>query len=797
MMARTETERGTKPPSDGTPNCGAGLSANDLELEGRPTASPVLTRVDPLSDWFTPFKFTILLGLLLLATFPGILFGQQSFFFRDYGVLSYPTIFYARESFWRGELPLWNPLSHCGVPLLAQWGAMVLYPFSIIYLLFPLPWSLGVFCVAHLLLGGCGMYTLATRWTENRFAGAFAGVAFVFNGVVFSSLAWPNYMVALGWMPWVVMATQGAWKTGGRRVIVAAVVGAMQMLSGVPEVILLTWGFLGLLVLVNIAQAPGARVRPALRFSAVVVLIAGLTAAQLLPFFELMAYSHRHSSYGTASWSMPAWGWANLLLPLFRCVRTPHGVFYQPGHVFLITYYLGIAVIVLAAIAIVKSRSPRVWVLGGCALFGLTISLGDSGYLYPFLKKMFPVVGFARYPIKSIYLTLFAMPLLAAFAIARLRTTDDERSHRRAVLGFSLVVSILIAVLLWIAWQFPFQNQRLPATTLNAGLRWVFLALAAGVLMALRKGPQHWQPLLGCVLLASVWLDAKTLAPLPHPTISAQNFAPGLPPMKSPPKLGQGRALITDWAEDRLYTSGVGNFQDDFLGKRLGLWCNLHLLEGIPKVEGASTLLVREQAEVQGLFYRNPDTDHPSLADFLGVTHINAPEQVTEWVTRSTALPLITAGQKPVFVPGTNALRLLTATNFDPRAVVYLPSASQSQVSVATATEAKIKDVNFASHRVSFHIEAPQACIATIAQTFYPAWRAFIDNRPVSILKGNHAFQSIEVPAGKHRVRLVYVDEKFRVGAMVSLATLCLCAILYWILRRGRVADDRNSGFRS
>ena len=170
----------------------------------------------PLPSGPGPKGFGLGLALLLAAVFPGVVAGTASFFLRDYGVLGYPFIHYAHASFWRGELPLWNPLSNCGAPFLAQWGTMVLYPFSLFYLILPLPWSLGVFCLAHLWLGGMGMHALAARWTGNRWGAALAGIAFVFNGVTLSCLSWPNYTVALGWMPWLVLFMEKAWREGGR-----------------------------------------------------------------------------------------------------------------------------------------------------------------------------------------------------------------------------------------------------------------------------------------------------------------------------------------------------------------------------------------------------------------------------------------------------------------------------------------------------------------------------------------------------------------------------------------------------
>jgi hypothetical protein len=197
-------------------------------------------RVAGLDAWLTPGRFALALAALIVAAFPDVLLGVRSFYYRDFGLFGYPLAFYHRESFWRGELPLWNPLSNCGLPFLAQWNTMVLYPGTLIYLLGPLPWSVSAFCLGHQWLAGLGMYFLARRWTGSGWAAAAAGVVYAFSGLTVSSLMWPNNIAALGWMPWVVHAVLRAWQEGGRQAMVAAWVGALQMLCGAPEIVLLT-----------------------------------------------------------------------------------------------------------------------------------------------------------------------------------------------------------------------------------------------------------------------------------------------------------------------------------------------------------------------------------------------------------------------------------------------------------------------------------------------------------------------------------------------------------------------------
>src|ERR1039458_7485106 len=196
---------------------------------------------NPCDKFFTPWRFALLLALLILATFPQVLLGLETFVIRDYGFFAYPLAHFQHECFWHGELPLWDPYNNCGVPFLAQWNTMPLYPPSLIYLLLPLQWSLGFFCLLHLWFAGFGMFFLARRWTGNSFAAAFAGVAFAFNGLTLNLLMWPSHIATLSWMPWVVLAVELAWREGGQKIILAAFIGALQMLAGGPETILFTW----------------------------------------------------------------------------------------------------------------------------------------------------------------------------------------------------------------------------------------------------------------------------------------------------------------------------------------------------------------------------------------------------------------------------------------------------------------------------------------------------------------------------------------------------------------------------
>src|SRR6266508_2871476 len=151
------------------------------------------------NDPFTIGRFALGLALLLFVAFPDVLLGWRSFFTRDFSSFGYPLACHVQQSFRGGEIPLWNPYNFGGLPFLAQWNTLAVYPLSLIYILLPLPWSLNLFNILHVYLGGLGMFCLARGWLKDGRAASVAGVGYAFGGVLVSALMWPNNIAALGW----------------------------------------------------------------------------------------------------------------------------------------------------------------------------------------------------------------------------------------------------------------------------------------------------------------------------------------------------------------------------------------------------------------------------------------------------------------------------------------------------------------------------------------------------------------------------------------------------------------------
>jgi len=748
------------------------------------------------TGWFTPLRFGILLALLIFAAFPQVLLGLQTFVVRDYGFFAYPLACFQQQCFHHGELPLWDPYNNCGVPFLAQWNTMPLYPPSLIYLLLPLTWSLSFFCLLHLWFAGFGMFFLARRWTGNNFAAAFAGVAFSFNGLTLNLLMWPSHMATFSWMPWVVLAVELAWRGGGQKIILAGLVGAMQMLAGGPEIILLTWLLLLALWIQQFIRGESARGPMCWRFPLVVMLVAALAAAQLLPFLDLSAHSQRGVGYADTRWSMPGWGWANFLVPMAFGRTETEGVFFQYDQSWTSSYYLGIGTLWLALLALWTVREHRVRLLGGAAILALFFAFGENTFVYPAIRKIIPQLSFVTYPIKYVALVAFLMPLLAAFALARLQELKREgkRNFKKRAIFAGLILSALLGGILFWVWRFPFPTDDVHATLFNGLSRAFFLLVTGGLLILLtleaRPGLRRIAPLL---LIIVAWLDVFTHEPAQNPTVPPGVYEPNLArtklAMNPQPELGGSRAMITTKAFMEFIHFALNDPKNNFLGKRLGFCANVNLLDAVPKVDGFFSLTPREGDDLNSLLYGSTN-EIPRLEDFMGVSQITAPDKFYHWQSRTTFLPLATAGQKPVFLDDADTLRALSARDFDGSRIVCLPPGDKPFVTVTNQTDARVLKSHFGIQNVDVEVEAGAPSLVVVAQSWYHDWCAEVDGKPARLLRANDAFQAVEIPEGRHRVQLIYRDRAFETGAGVSLLALLACLICVAASSRQKTANS-------
>jgi len=720
-------------------------------------------------EFLTLSRFAIVLGLLLLASFLDIVIGWHSFFTRDFANFGCPLAWHVQQSYRAGEIPLWNPYNFAGLPFLAQWNTLALYPPSLIYVLLPLPWSLNCFNLLHLFLGGLGMFCLARRWLSDGRAASVAAVAYAFSGLTVSSLMWPNNIAALGWLPFVLLAGGRAACEGGRLGVAAALVITMQFLSGAPEIIALTWA--GLLALVLFGQeTPAAAVWRRLgRLACVFVAVLGLGAIQFLPFLELLQHSQRSARFASGEWTLSWAGLGNFLVPLFHTIQNRDGIFFQPEQQWVSSYYPGSTIVLLSLMALASERSRRVRWLTVFCLLSLSLALGTHGLVYDWLRRTTPGLGLMRYPIKLIVPCAVILPLLGGFGV---RAWLHGKAGYSTLLPLSAgIVLSALALMMFSHWR-PLPGEQVIATW-RSGLTALTCLIAACAVMAWarRTASRDSRWLLPLVLALVVFSDLFFANQHVNPVVNSDWFKSNVAVIEPRPALERGRAMVTHVAQSRLDNFVFTAPEAAVHIPRQALLLNDNLLERVPKLDGFFSLYLPRVASIVGRLSQQTNSSY-GLLDFLGVSHVSRPDKPWEWDARTNALPLVALVPRVVFLDATNTLNALLSAGFNPRSEVFLPSEAVGQIRLSGAGGGRITANRVGAHRIEATVKSEQPVMLTVAQANYPGWRATVDDHPVPLWTANGAFQALQVPAGEHEVQVVFQSGSFHAGAFLTVISL-------------------------
>jgi hypothetical protein len=111
------------------------------------------------------------------------------------------------------------------------------------------------------------------------------------------------------------------------------------------------------------------------------------------------------------------------------------------------------------------------------------------------------------------------------------------------------------------------------------------------------------------------------------------------------------------------------------------------------------------------------------------------------------------ARARPVAEPASYVA--LAQPEFDPwREVILAPGGAAAPGDAAFVGRARLVERRMDSVTLETDLSSNGYLVAV--EAYDPAWRARVDGRPVPVLRANVAFRAVAVPAGRHRVELVY-----------------------------------------
>ena len=649
-----------------------------------------------------------------------------------------------REALAHHQWPLWNPGMNSGDILGAGMQVAPYNPVNILALI--LPEALApTFCAAMIFfLAGLFTYAFARELELGKGPSLVAAMGFAFSGAM---TFWVGWTPLSSWilLPLVLLGIRRA----SLPLLIAAF--ALLILFGHPETMLHVVVIGGAWMVVDrlkpVPQRAGATVLAG-------VAALGLTAIFWMPFAAIL-----HDTWQYALFKEEAHGPAQVALNAIGATFIPYfgGASWHnlTQHFDFGMARVGSIILALAVVAAVRQwRRREVRFLAVLAV----VALLAAWNALPLLRKV-PFFAVSKNE-RLGFAAAFALSMLAAFAFEAM----FEALSRRIVIIVGAALLIATAILWPVRLGFGVQ----PHLMLIGAA-----AELLGILVLLK--PRLAIPL----VIAALCLQRVAEDGFIYPALPRAQFYPSTPILDAIPRDPMHRVV------------GAANL----------LIPNAASMYGLEDIRGYASLTYAPYKTTMALWCPAAQRAYNDVTDltlpflsFLGVRHAVTPTSMAPppgWRVvmddRNTRLMENERALPRVFIPrtirfmnsdDTSLEEMKQATDFAAKAWIHRTALPPQDIDNGQADVHVKRDWS----RYDIDVDARSAAHVVIADVAWPGWRAYLDGRRVRLESVNLAFLGVYVPAGRHRLRLVYLPDAFVRGRALALGTIVL--LLIFAVRR-------------
>ena len=736
----------------------------------------------------------------------------------------------------QGTWPSWARDSYGGVPYTANIQHAVFFPGNAPFLFLKTSSALEVVIATTVAFGAWAMYLYARHALRTKvWSSLLAGLAFGFGGMSLQHVVLTNQLQAIALMPLVLLAAHFCLVDGRlRHVVLLGLAIGFQFLAGHPEewvytliaVVLygVSWAIAGV---TRDARASLLRaVRGGVRLAGGIVVFVLLFGAQLFPTLLLMGQSYRESADFHDQFPLPRRLAANSLLPDYGHLLVGESV-----------GYIGVVALALAALGLVTRRQGLRWVqvwVAVISVFGFVMALGNVDPVARFLIANVPVLASFRVPTRYLLLTTFGLSAAAALGLDAL--LGERIGLAVGAIRARVRLGALAALVVGLGTAF--------ALTVGGGTgpdhslkKWTLAALAAGLVYAVASIPVVPRALLALSLLAVTAIELQRARPAAEfhqvaPNVLYDDSGSTLQALHAiggryVTRVAGPRASTDDAAKIAVPAGIVGRQADYYragrttkIAARFNQQSVLHVETPLGRDGGLVPFATYKQFMdrrlgisgnfVVGNYPQPPSKWNYDTLDFLAVRNfVTYPLEPAEaavltahgfskqgsygyvdvWSRPALPLARMVYDTRVVADPDQRLAALpglaLARTAVLEHAVGRL-RAPRTAPTVTTRLDGVAKIIN--------QVTTTSAGLLVLADPSYPQWTVTVDGARADLLRVDHAFKGVVVPAGTHTVVFAYDDRATEYGAVLALMTvLALVATVPIGLvrrRRKRTSDE-------
>jgi hypothetical protein len=794
----------------------------------KPAPPPRSTAAARQSEPEPPVRFgwaALAYLVLSLVFFLPAFLPDRGLFGTDYLAATYVFYDFIVDRFGDGSLPKWVPYVFGGLPLFSNPGSTFHPVHALASLILPTSRILPFVFVVQFWLAGMGMFLLARELRCRGWVAFLAGLAFQFTGI---TLSW----VYAGHDGRIMVATMAPLffyflHRGVRTATLPPFAGAAAALAFAllsfqiqnAYYLLLAGAIWGVFCLIRFraGRTPATHARVLAMGLASVAFAFTIAAVNFLPFLGYVPESPRGDTGGrgyeySVSYSMPPGDLVSMAVPeqsgatvyaidrrTGTAVRPLFPAYDGPNPMKLHTEYLGALVILLMVLGAFFARGDRYWwFFGGLALFAVTLALGGHTPLYRVYYEVLPGLKRFRAPDLAYFVTAFSLVTMAALTLERIAALRDASRVRGAraedaaaldrvgwVVAGVLGVAVLGALAASTGEPGGLQE---PARTTGWWRFALFAAATGGVLWA---WTQHRMTTIAAVLVlslvtvADLWVVGKRFfqtAPPTEEVFAPDDVANFLAQQPGParvwnfpgaPYRGRDDSYLMHFGVETAGGEHSNPLQrwNEYVGAGEGLvprsWANFTQHLGFLHAANVRYLLIAAEL------------DEPWLREAYRGSSAIVYENVN-------ALPRAYLVPDVVRVDEGRALAAMQAPGWDPRQTAFVSTDAALDLP-GGPLDGEADLVTHEPDRVVVRTRASRPALLVLADNDYPGWEATVGGAPAEIVRANHTFRGVVVPAGEQTVEFTFRPQALYTGLYLYLAgwlVLALYAVILFLRRR-------------
>ncbi len=680
-----------------------------------------------------------------------------------------------------GEVPLWNPYSFSGTPLLANYQSAVFSPMNLLFFFMNQIDAWSWLVLLQPLLAGLFLYMYLRTLGRSQSGSTIGSLAFMFSGFIVVWMAYGTLGYAVLWLPLTLLAIHKYFKTKvwWYGLLISASL-ALSFLSGHFQISLYVSLFSFAYIFYQ-GRISG-KWRPTVR--AFLFFLAGIALSSPQIFPSLAAYERAVRSVSFTKGEIIPW---NYLITFFAPDFYGNPVTRNDwfGHYAEWAGFIGVAPLLLALLTLTRKKTKEemfFFIVGAAALlFALPTPLTDALFVL-----RIPVLSTSAAS-RIIVVASFSLAVLSAYGFDGLGSFWKTKDYDR-VKKLSIVV-IIFLVFLWGALELgkPLSAEKLIVARRNSIFPTLMVLAAVSSLWIGFRGGLTKK--VGTALLIGITaIDMLRFAAKWMPFDPREYMYPDMPVVAFLQQsvgisrvFGNfGNELATTFripsveGYDALYPRRYGEFVSALAdGKIRDIARSVVVIDKAGKyTEDALRLL-----GVRYLVHRTSDGRNIWAYPFWKYPDYQSvyKDAYFEIFENTKAYPRAFLASS--YVLGQNSQDILSKlfdSTIDRRQTVVLedrpsiePQAGDGDVAI------ELYKPTYVRLRTSSLVPK----LLFLSDAYDEGWKTTIDGRPAGLLRADYVFRSVALPAGNHTVEFRYQPQTFTLGLVVAGVTVVLLLV--------------------